>query len=170
MLTASVVCAFGLAAAPAHADTGIIGGCPDIGCTGTGFAYSQDAGGVNLHVDCAPGTLTIDTSASAQAGYPTGQWVTYRTFMVNLGTSESFVSPWSAATVAPSQAPVLGATVQTPRTNLPLTAYTAPNSTWTVQAQYAWHDGSDWVFSGWLSPAGYSRSGGDLTYYVDCYT
>ena len=97
--------------------------------------------------------------------------MTYRTNLVNLGTGESFTSGWAAATVAPFQGPVLGSTVQTPRTALPPAAYTVPSgTTWTVQTQYAWHNGTNWAYSEWLYPAGYSRWGGDLTYYVDCYT
>lgn len=151
---------------PASAD--YVGGCWS-NCVGE-QTISNPAGGTQTNVACMAGRLVISPSASAQAGYVNGQYVTYR---YELRASNGYVglSGWAGSTVVPYTRVILGSIVQTPLISLPVASVTAAQGlTWSVSVQYAWYASTGWQYSQFLGPTSGYQWGGTQRWYTYCYT
>jgi hypothetical protein len=164
-LTLASVAGIAGSAGTASADgLGTIGGCW-AACAGE-TSISNTPGGTLTAVACAAGAIAIQPLASAQAGYPNGQYARYR-YYLRAATGYAFTSGWSGATLLPSGAYVSGSWVTTPLTNLPGVAFPVAHTTWTVQVQYQAWNGAQWLApSYWQNPTnGYQLFYASSTWY-----
>lgn len=111
-------------------------------------------------------SIKIRPEANVQSGWVNGQWLTYRYWVRNNATGWSGTSGWTApALIAGSS----GSSYYPYTTLVESTFQPNTSSTWTVNVQIGYWQGSYWSYGPWLAQ-NYSYTGGGSSAAVHCLT
>lgn len=150
-------------ASTASAEIGVIGGNPITTFT---YTYAPEEKQIEVSCNSYDGLIQIRPFTAVQAGYLSGQYVSYRYQVKNRYTGWWSQSGWQGVTLATGS----GLNYTYPLNPLPVSYYRPRiHADWEVLVQVSYWNGWQWLYSSWYFPTHGMSSGGSASS-VHCYT